>query len=366
MDAGLLAPNRRVCVALLQHSGSPASASASASASACADCWPLWLHAAAGCALAVAAAACAGCRCCAGMHRWRPHHDSPLSRCWCPLLPSRMPQGRVYALPDVWIRPAFGGKGRKVTGTLEAHANGFRYSSPKGEELDIMYRCVLRSALCLRAGWCGLGGSSSSERHRGQRWLGWGCGNLLSRLPLVAAWVQVLSSNPANLSSHARCNPRPVQQHQARLLPARGQRDDCAGALPPGQPNHGGQEEDQRRAILHRGHGLGADAGRGPALHVSRGGPGLGQAGGRRKAARAVQLCCKCMVGSLRLDSFSCRSLSLLLPRPDFHPCRGLFSCLLRPDLIPAMHAGTIPTRLRRSSASASAATRSTASSTSL
>lgn len=50
------------------------------------------------------------------------------------------PQGRVYALPDVWIRPAFGGKGRKVTGTLEAHANGFRYTSPKGEELDIMYR----------------------------------------------------------------------------------------------------------------------------------------------------------------------------------------------------------------------------------
>ena len=49
-------------------------------------------------------------------------------------------QGRVYALPDVWIRPAFGGKGRKVTGTLEAHSNGFRYTSPKGEELDIMYR----------------------------------------------------------------------------------------------------------------------------------------------------------------------------------------------------------------------------------
>lgn len=51
-----------------------------------------------------------------------------------------LPQGRVYALPDVWIRPAFGGKGRKVTGTLEAHFNGFRYTSPKGEELDIMYR----------------------------------------------------------------------------------------------------------------------------------------------------------------------------------------------------------------------------------
>ncbi len=51
-------------------------------------------------------------------------------------------KGRVYALPDVWIRPAFGGKGRKVAGTLEAHSNGFRYTSPKGEELDIMYRNV--------------------------------------------------------------------------------------------------------------------------------------------------------------------------------------------------------------------------------
>lgn len=51
-------------------------------------------------------------------------------------------KGRVFALPDVWIRPAFGGKGRKVAGTLEAHSNGFRYTSPKGEELDIMYRNV--------------------------------------------------------------------------------------------------------------------------------------------------------------------------------------------------------------------------------
>ena len=51
-------------------------------------------------------------------------------------------QGRMYTLPDVWIRPPFGGKGRKVTGQLEAHANGFRYTSPKGEQLDIMYRCA--------------------------------------------------------------------------------------------------------------------------------------------------------------------------------------------------------------------------------
>ena len=62
-------------------------------------------------------------------HRWS-HHSSPLA------------QGRVYALNDVWIRPPFGGKGRKMTGQLEAHANGFRYSSPKGEQLDIMYRHV--------------------------------------------------------------------------------------------------------------------------------------------------------------------------------------------------------------------------------
>jgi len=51
-------------------------------------------------------------------------------------------QGRMYTLPDVWIRPPFGGKGRKMTGQLEAHANGFRYTSPKGEQLDIMYRRV--------------------------------------------------------------------------------------------------------------------------------------------------------------------------------------------------------------------------------
>lgn len=53
-------------------------------------------------------------------------------------------QGRMYTLPDVWIRPTFGGKGRKITGQLEAHSNGFRYSNPKGETLDIMYRYSFR------------------------------------------------------------------------------------------------------------------------------------------------------------------------------------------------------------------------------
>ena len=53
-------------------------------------------------------------------------------------------QGRAHLLPDVWIRPPLGGKGRKMTGQLEAHANGFRYLGPKGEVLDIMYRCARR------------------------------------------------------------------------------------------------------------------------------------------------------------------------------------------------------------------------------
>ncbi|XP_051201231.1 FACT complex subunit SPT16 [Lolium perenne] len=43
-------------------------------------------------------------------------------------------------LNDVWIRPASGGRGRKLTGTLEAHVNGFRYSNSRADErVDIMY-----------------------------------------------------------------------------------------------------------------------------------------------------------------------------------------------------------------------------------
>uniref|UniRef100_A0A0D9W3H9 FACT complex subunit n=1 Tax=Leersia perrieri TaxID=77586 RepID=A0A0D9W3H9_9ORYZ len=43
-------------------------------------------------------------------------------------------------LSDVWIRPAFGGRGRKLTGTLESHVNGFRYSTSRADErVDIMY-----------------------------------------------------------------------------------------------------------------------------------------------------------------------------------------------------------------------------------
>uniref|UniRef100_A0A2P2L5F6 FACT complex subunit n=1 Tax=Rhizophora mucronata TaxID=61149 RepID=A0A2P2L5F6_RHIMU len=41
---------------------------------------------------------------------------------------------------DLWIRPAFGGRGRKLTGSLEAHTNGFRYSTSRPDErVDLMY-----------------------------------------------------------------------------------------------------------------------------------------------------------------------------------------------------------------------------------
>ena len=51
-------------------------------------------------------------------------------------------KNRVHILKDVWMRPAFVGKGRKMAGHLEAHVNGFRYKTPKGEELDVMYRNI--------------------------------------------------------------------------------------------------------------------------------------------------------------------------------------------------------------------------------
>uniref|UniRef100_R7WDH2 FACT complex subunit n=1 Tax=Aegilops tauschii TaxID=37682 RepID=R7WDH2_AEGTA len=41
--------------------------------------------------------------------------------------------------PDLWIRPSFGGRGRKVAGTLVAHVNGFQYSASKTEKVDIMF-----------------------------------------------------------------------------------------------------------------------------------------------------------------------------------------------------------------------------------
>lgn len=43
-------------------------------------------------------------------------------------------------LLDLSIRPAFHGRGRKLTGALEAHINGFRYSTSKVDErVEIMY-----------------------------------------------------------------------------------------------------------------------------------------------------------------------------------------------------------------------------------
>ncbi|KAJ4717345.1 FACT complex subunit SPT16 [Melia azedarach] len=43
-------------------------------------------------------------------------------------------------LHDLWIRPVFGGRGRKLPGTLEAHVNGFRYATSRAEErVDVMF-----------------------------------------------------------------------------------------------------------------------------------------------------------------------------------------------------------------------------------
>lgn len=43
-------------------------------------------------------------------------------------------------LLDLWIRPPFGGRGRKLSGSLEAHSNGFRYSTSRPDErVDVMF-----------------------------------------------------------------------------------------------------------------------------------------------------------------------------------------------------------------------------------
>ncbi|KAI4364642.1 hypothetical protein MLD38_020704 [Melastoma candidum] len=43
-------------------------------------------------------------------------------------------------LSDLWIRPVFGGRGRKIPGALEAHLNGFRYATTRQDErVDIMF-----------------------------------------------------------------------------------------------------------------------------------------------------------------------------------------------------------------------------------
>ncbi|XP_021898747.1 FACT complex subunit SPT16 [Carica papaya] len=49
-------------------------------------------------------------------------------------------------LPDLWIRPVFGGRGRKIPGTLEAHVNGFRFSTTRPDErVDIMFANIKHS-----------------------------------------------------------------------------------------------------------------------------------------------------------------------------------------------------------------------------
>ncbi|KAL6964608.1 FACT complex subunit spt16, partial [Sarracenia purpurea var. burkii] len=43
-------------------------------------------------------------------------------------------------LTDLWIRPSFGGRARKLSGTLEAHTNGLRYSTSRTDErVDVMF-----------------------------------------------------------------------------------------------------------------------------------------------------------------------------------------------------------------------------------
>lgn len=47
---------------------------------------------------------------------------------------------RPVRLSDLWTRPNFGGRGRKLPGSLQAHINGLRYSTSRsGEQIDIMY-----------------------------------------------------------------------------------------------------------------------------------------------------------------------------------------------------------------------------------
>ena len=46
-------------------------------------------------------------------------------------------------LIDLWIRPPVGGRGKKLSGALECHQNGFRYKHPReAEPIDIMFRNI--------------------------------------------------------------------------------------------------------------------------------------------------------------------------------------------------------------------------------
>jgi len=53
----------------------------------------------------------------------------------------RLKEGKVPRLSDLTMRPALG-KGRKTVGQLEAHQNGLRFRSNKGDSLDIIYKNI--------------------------------------------------------------------------------------------------------------------------------------------------------------------------------------------------------------------------------
>ncbi|KAF6998357.1 hypothetical protein CFC21_014479 [Triticum aestivum] len=52
-------------------------------------------------------------------------------------------------LNDVWIRPAFGGRGRKLTGTLQAHVNGFRCSTSRADETYVFFQPAEKEMITL-------------------------------------------------------------------------------------------------------------------------------------------------------------------------------------------------------------------------
>ncbi len=59
---------------------------------------------------------------------------------------------RVYRLPDLWVRPSLGGKGRKQPGALEAHANGFRCAQRAGGAGGRLCTALRCTVLCCSRG----------------------------------------------------------------------------------------------------------------------------------------------------------------------------------------------------------------------
>lgn len=49
-------------------------------------------------------------------------------------------RGPSIRLNDLYARPNFGVRNKKVQGNLEAHSNGFRFTSRRNDKLDILYR----------------------------------------------------------------------------------------------------------------------------------------------------------------------------------------------------------------------------------